>query len=654
MADEVKNSERYPAEIPVPRTGKIPFYYELKGGDPSLAVPNPVLCNALDEALKHLESGLSTRQVVAWLFQETGYKLSHTGLLKVWERLDPEAREKRTRDHLKPIKKRVKKLSREERSQRILRHKAGVEKRKIIMAKRRAEKMLEEIKDLGVVVDQRKEFENASVLQIDYSDVEETKGQLKKEVAFEPNPGPQTEFFEATELEVLYGGQAGGGKSYAIIADPMRYFNNPNFNGIILRRTNDELRDLINKQQVLYKTVFGEEIKWSEKKSNWSLPGGGNLWMTYLERDDDVLRYQGQAFSYIAFDELTQYPTPYPWNYMRSRLRTTDPNLDLCMRATTNPGGPGHGWVKRMFIDPAPANTTFNATNIETNEVLRYPEFDPDVPENLWGKPLFQRRFIPAKLSDNPHLNKDPSYRANLLSMPENLRRQLLSGDWTIAEGAAFPEFREPIHTCKPFEVPHTWRRFRSCDYGYSSYSAVHWYAIDPSDETLYVYRELYVSKATGEALASLVLEAEKDDRISYGVLDSSVWRKTGLDGPTVAEVMNMRGCRWKPSDRSSGSRAAGKNRLHELLKPRMTGTGEEKPGIIFFNTCRQIIADLPVIPSDPKGGDDIDDRYTSDHAYDSIRYGIMSRPRSRGPFDDWFSETPQQRQRVLDPIFGY
>lgn len=119
--------------------------------------------------------------------------------------------------------------------------------------------------------------------------------------------------------------------------------------------------------------------------------------MSYLERDEDVMRYQGQAFTWIGFDELTQYSTPFAWTYLRSRLRTTDQTLPLSMRGTTNPGGPGHGWVKRMFVDPAPANTSFPALDIDTGEVLRYPPTHEKA-----GRPLFRRRFIPASLYDNP------------------------------------------------------------------------------------------------------------------------------------------------------------------------------------------------------------------------------------------------------------
>lgn len=424
----------------------------------------------------------------------------------------------------------------------------------------------------------------------------------------------------------------------------MRYYDNKNFRGLILRRTNDELRELIWKSQELYSGAFPKAL-WREKDKEWRFPSGARLWMTYLERDDDVMRYHGQAFTYIGIDELTQYATPFAWNFMRSRLRDASGTLPLFMRATSNPGGPGHGWVKKMFIDPAPAGKAFPATDLDTGEPLIYPMGHPKEYE-----PLFYRRFIPARVQDNPYLWKDGNYETNLLSLPEQQRRQLLEGDWNVADGAAFGEFRTSIHVVQPFEIPPSWRRFRSCDFGYSSNSAVHWYAIDP-DNTLYVYRELYVTKKTGIDLAHMILEAEKGEKIIYGVLDSSVWAMRGHNGPSIAEEMISAGCRWRPSDRAKGSRVAGKNRLHQLLQ---VDPVTQKPGILFFENCRRIISDLPVIPGDPDGGDDIDDRYLHDHAYDSIRYGIMTRPR---PNDMWSSQDfslSQGRYTPADARFGY
>jgi len=471
--------------------------------------------------------------------------------------------------------------------------------------------------------------------------VEEESSQ---EVLFKPNPGPQTNFLAAPEREVLYGGAAGGGKTYSLIVDPLRYCNNPNMNALILRRTNDELREIIHKSQEMYPQAF-PGAKWMEKKSQWTFPSGARIWMTYLEQEKDVLRYQGQAFTYIGFDELTQYPTPYAWDYLRSRLRTADPSLPVYMRGTTNPGGPGHGWVKKMFIDPAPAGKPFWATDITTGETLKYPKQHAKSEQ-----PLFKRRFIPAKLMDNPFLYEQGDYEAMLLSLPETQRRQLLEGSWDVAEGAAFSEFDRRYHVTDVFTIPDNWRKFRACDYGYSSYSAVLWFAVDPATEQLVVYREMYVSKYTAKDLAFAILDVERGDgQISYGVLDSSCWHKRGDTGPSLAEQMISVGCRWRPADRSKGSRVSGKNEIHRRLQ---VDDITEQAGLTIFNNCTNLIAQLPIIPLDKSNSEDVDTK-AEDHLYDALRYGIMTRPRSRSIFD----YDPAAMPRTWNPadrVFGY
>ena len=464
-----------------------------------------------------------------------------------------------------------------------------------------------------------------------------------QEVVFQPNPGPQTQYLASSEREVLYGGAAGGGKSYATLADPLRDLNNPDFSGLLVRHTTEELRELIQKSQDLYpKAIPG--IKWSERKSQWTTPRGGRLWMSYLDKDTDVMRYQGQAFNYVAFDELTQWQSPYGWNYMRSRLRSSSKELGLYMRATTNPGGPGHSWVKKMFIDPAPSNTPFWATDIETGETLTYPQG-----HSRSGEPLFKRRFIPASLFDNPHLAESGDYEAMLLSLPEHQKKQLLEGNWDVNEGAAFPEFNRNIHVVEPFEIPDSWTKFRACDYGYGSFTGVVWLAVTPSEQ-LIVYRELYCSKVTATDLADMILEAEaKDGTIRYGVLDSSLWHNRGDTGPSLAEQMNMKGCRWRPSDRSKGSRISGKNELHRRLQ---VDEYTEDPRLVFFSTCTNVIAQLPSIPLDKRNPEDVDTN-AEDHLYDALRYGIMTRPRS-----SLWDYNPAKDQRsgfqASDSTFGY
>lgn len=635
---EIDILSRYPERQKLTRK---PFGFTDKPGDPYNYIPIPEVILVLDKALDQLDAGLSLRQVTEWMNNNlpSGYSISYPGLLKSRHYYRPESLKKRNPNKVKRLTREEKKI----REQRLL---LAAEKRRVISANKRIEKLQDSIgirEENKVSVDKNNLF-----LELDYGNeifekVQEDINEGKVEIFFKPNPGPQTAFFAAEEMEVLYGGAAGGGKSYALIADPMRYFDNKNFSGLIVRRTNDELRELIRHTQELYPKAF-PKAHWSEMKKEWTFPSGATLWMTYLEREEDVERYRGQAFTYVGFDELTQYPTPYAWNFMRSRLRSIDPDLPLFMRATSNPGGSGHGWVKKMFIDPAPYGEPFWATDIEKNTVL----IDEETNE-----PLFKRRFIPAKVKDNPYLWNDGRYRKNLMSLPEAQRRQLLDGDWDVADGAAFPEFRQSIHVTKTTEIPRNWRRFRSCDYGYSSRqaSAVLWYTVSPINGQLIVYRELYIKQLTGRQLAKKILEIEHEanERISYGVLDSSVWSQRGQSGPSIAEEMIAEGCRWKPSDRSQGSRIAGKNRLHELLR---VDPETDQPGIIFHDNCRHIISTLPVIPND-KDSDDIDPDFVDDHSYDALRYGIMSRPKTS--YEDWgWTTKTEKTYRPADEEFGY
>lgn len=619
--------------------GNIPYGYELKGGDPRSLVPVMELVILIEQALDQLDRGSSLREVALWLSHSSGKSISHAGLSKIWRRQrgdQPSFRKEKT----ERIQKALQPKTKEEKKIKITNLRAAAEKRKITAAHKRLKKLQESKEEIPVK------------MTFDYVELEESSEIDESEVAFRPNPGPQTEFLAAPEQEVLYGGAAGGGKSYALLADFLRQADNPNHQGLLLRRTNDELRELIRNSLTMYLAVY-PKARWNQQRSEWTFPSGAKLWISYLEQDKDVLRYQGQSFTWVGFDELTQYSTPYAWDYLRTRLRSADPTIELTQRGTTNPGGPGHGWVKRYFIDPAAENKPFIPQDVDGKDIV-FEAFHKEVIEGRRkvGEPMFLRRFIPAKLKDNPYLYEDGRYETNLLSQGENVRRQLLEGDWGVAEGAAFPEFRKHLHTCEPFDIPSSWRRFRSCDYGYTSYSAVHWYAIDPSFDTLYVYRELYVSKKTGVELAPLILQQEARENVAYGVLDSSCWHNRGQTGPTIAEEMIRSGCRWRPADRGPTSRVNGRQRLHNLLR---VEEGIGRPGIVFFNNCRQIIADLPVIPTDPDGGDDIDVRYTSDHAYDSIRYGIQSRPQSRSPFGDSYSMTPSAGgSSFSDSRFGY
>ena len=452
-----------------------------------------------------------------------------------------------------------------------------------------------------------------------------------KEVIFEANEGPQTEFLASSEREVFYGGARGGGKSYAMLVDPLRYCHKQKHRALLIRRTMPELRDLINHSQQLYPKAY-PGAKWREQEKEWKFPSGARIEFGYAENLTDVLRYQGQSYTWIGIDELPQYPNEDIYNFLRSSLRSVDPNIPVYMRATGNPGNVGSMWVKEMFVDPAPANTKF--------------EIEIKTPV---GVKKITRRYIPAKLQDNPYLMQTDDYYAMLASLPEVQRKQFLEGNWEAFENSSFPEFSKEIHVVKPFDIPRNWMRFRAADWGYSSPACCLWFAID-FDNNIFVYRELYTQKITADIFARKVLEAEQGEYIRYGVLDSSTWARRGDIGPSIAETMIQEGCRWRPSDRSPKSRVAGKLELHKRLRPDET-TGY--PTMFFFENCTNLIRTLPMLPVDKNNPEDVD-THAEDHAYDALRYGCMSRPMHPATRTNTYRVGQTVDFKPADKVFGY
>ena len=444
----------------------------------------------------------------------------------------------------------------------------------------------------------------------------------EENVIFRPNDGPQTDFLAASETDVLYGGAAGGGKSYAMLVDPLRFAHRGAHRALILRRSMPELRELIDKSRELYPKAF-PGCKYKEVEKLWNFPSGAKIEFGFLERDADVYRYQGQAYSWIGFDEITHQATEFSWNYLASRLRTTDPEIIPYMRCTANPGGVGAHWVKKRYIDPAPPNESFK------------------------GSDGLSRKFIPARLDDNPYLASDGRYEQMLKALPPTQRRQLLEGDWEVAEGAAFTEFDRNIHIIDPFEIPIHWDRVKGIDYGYASESACVWGAIDRDDNTLIIYRELYRKGLLATDLAQIIAEMELNDPMSVpGVLDTACWNRTGQTGPTVGETLVKAGHKLRRADKN---RVAGKIQIHEYLKVQQSG----RPKLQIFNTCPNLIRELQSIPLDKSNPEDVD-THAPDHAYDALRYLIMSRPR----IDDTFTRMRQLHRETIyqpsDGTFGY
>jgi hypothetical protein len=591
--------------------GKRPYGFDSYRDEEGQAwfVPHKPTIDLLAEAIDHIRSGRSVRTVSAWLEDKTKRKLSATRLHKLaWTEEELAERRKDRRKNLTPKQRKIEDLKNTEKQTRI----------KSEQAKRRLERAR-----AGSGIQTGSEPES-------FSDAGQP---LERDVAFRPNPGPQTDFLAANEREVFYGGARGGGKTYSLLIAPLRFVDKPTSRALLIRRSMPELRDVIFQTQQLYpKAVPGAKFKTQE--NTWHFPGGARIEFGYCENLQDVLRYQGQSYSWIGVDELPQYDSPDVWYFLRSSLRSADPSIPLHMRATGNPGNRGSRWVKELFIEPCKPNTRFS-------EKVEY---------ELEGRTLsteITRKFIPASVWDNPYLTQDSSYIAMLASLPEVKRKQFLYGDWDVVEDGAFSEFDRSTHVVEPFEVPNGWTRIRAADFGFSSPSAILWGAVD-YDNNIWIYRELYISKVTADQLGRMIREVESGDgKIYDAVLDSSCWARRGDRGPSIAEMLNAEGCRFRPSDRSPGSRISGKIEIHKRL---MVDEDTEEPRLRIFENCPNLIRQLSSLPLDKNNPEDVDTK-AEDHAYDALRYMVSSRPTN---IRTAFENMPKSTWRPSDNRFGY
>ena len=589
---------KIPAGYLKKKSHTIPFGYEACEFEGYIK-PIPEQLEVLHKYLQGVtEQKYSLREAAKLISQETGRNISHVAV-KNYIDSDPSLEEQ----HKKKLAKRKAKLAKAK--------KALYVKERKVKAQEQVIKKATEQSTSHIVTDEE--------LNEVPTDVQE---QLKDaKVVFSANEGPQTDFLAADEKDVLYGGAAGGGKSYAMLVDPLRYAHKKAHRALILRRSMPELREMIDKSRELYPQAF-PGAKFREVEKLWNFPSGAKIEFGFLERDADVYRYQGQAYSWIGFDEITHLPTEFSWNYLASRLRTTDPEIKTYLRCTANPGGSGAHWVKKRYIEPSESNKSF------------------------LGEDGLTRKFIPAKLQDNPYLAKDGVYEQMLKSLPPIQRRQLLEGNWEVAEGAAFVEFDPTKHIVTPFQIPVHWERVKGVDYGYAAESCCLWGAIDINDGTLIIYRELYQKGLTGEELGSIIGNMELEDPFSVpGVLDTAAWARTGTTGPTVGEALIKAGHKLRRADKN---RIQGKIQIHEFLKVKENG----RPRLQIFNSCPNLIRELQSIPLSKTNPEDVD-THASDHAYDALRYLIMSRPRVDSPLER-IRGLKREMHQPADSTFGY
>ncbi len=450
-------------------------------------------------------------------------------------------------------------------------------------------------------------------------------------MAWIPHAGAQEEFLQRGEFEVLFGGAAGPGKTDCLVAGMTRDTDNPNYHGLILRRTFPQLREIMDRCFSLYPTM-GATYKATEKR--WEFPRDGNgrgavIDLGSMQHEDDKYNYQGKEFSRVAWDELTQFTRTQYTYIVNSRIRSTDPNINAQSIASTNPGGIGHMWVKERFQPEKRALKTYR---------------DP--------KTGLTRVFVPATIEDNPTLfENDPLYVARLEALPEIERKRLRHGIWDAFEGQVFTELSQRVHGCEPFEVPPEWKRWCVLDWGYAKPFAVAWYAMD-FDGVMYRYREWYGCKKEesgdddGEdkglriaawQVARGIKERENKagETIKHRVADPSIWhprpdsRKAEAKGKTIYEDFAGEGVWFMKAD---NERLHGLQQVHRRLEtePEVDEeTGEilsDNPQFQCFNDCKGFWRVMPTIYEDPKNPDDVDTDQ-EDHIYDEFRYMCMARP---------------------------
>lgn len=424
----------------------------------------------------------------------------------------------------------------------------------------------------------------------------------------------QIAFFEARARHVAYGGSRGGGKSWAARNKAcLLCLTNDGIQVLLLRRTMPELK--LNHLFPLQEMLKGIALYKQEDKL-FIFPNGSRLMLGFCDKEADVLRYQGQSFDVIFLEEATHF-TLYQYNKITECCRLSG----LCkkqftprMYYTCNPGGVGHNWMKRLFIDRA-----YKAS---------------EKPEDYV--------FIPSSVYDNKWLlEHDPEYVRKLENLPEDQKKADLYGDWNIFSGQYFDEFDTEIHTCKPFDIPPTWNRYFTMDYGLDMLAG-YWIALDEHGRA-YVYRELYKPKLIIREAARAILammpkvktsEGDETDipteHIEKWFAPPDLWNRRQDSGKNVADMFRENGIILT---KTSNDRATGWLALKEWMAPFRDTDGELKAKIVIFKTCENLIRCLPLLQYNNKDRNDAGDvrDVTSDnheitHAPDALRYFVNGR----------------------------
>lgn len=434
-------------------------------------------------------------------------------------------------------------------------------------------------------------------------------------VVWRPQTGPQTALITCPVEEVFFGGARGGGKTDGVLGEWIRHssLHGEHAIGLMVRRQRTELVETIERSRTIY-TALG--WKFHEQDKMWRAPNGARLRFAYLERDADAEAYQGHSYTRVYVEEIGNFPSDKPIRKLFATLRS-GAGVPVGFRATGNPGGPGHQWVKARYIDPAPRGY----------EIIR---------DAVTGQ---ERVYIPSRVRDNTYLGDD--YIARLkASGSEALVKAWLEGDWSVIDGAFFDQWSNEKHILRPFAIPDDWLRFRSMDWGSAKPFSVGWWAVVGDDYqsengvlprgALVRYREWYGASApnvglklTAEQVGEGIKERERGDKVRYGVLDPAVFNVDG--GPSIAERIAKTGVIFQRADNKRVG-PLGALSGWDQMRQRIRGNGDGRPMLYAFSTCADFIRTVPALQHDPDRPEDVDTD-GEDHAGDEGRYACMSRP---------------------------
>lgn len=431
-----------------------------------------------------------------------------------------------------------------------------------------------------------------------------------------PHPGQQVKALQHGAFEVLEGGAKGGGKTDLLLMDPLPQIHNPNLKSLFLRQTVQGYREALARAKAIYGKLGAT---WSEVNQIFTFPSGATDEFGHCADLAAAERYQGRQFHRIRYDEAGQLADPRVWTTLLAECRTTDPKIQVGGRLSANPGGPGHPWLKKRFVDPCGA---------DGGRIVEWTDEETGI--------TFTRAFVPAKVSDNPALGA--SYEAMLrATLTETQRLQLLEGDWNAGTGLALDEMSWQKHWIPPFEVPDHWHRYGAFDWGWSHPFFYIQAAVDEQG-TIFVMDSVTDRHLRDDEIVESIRSRFGDDvpRVIFAGRDA--WhehRARGDHTPTTAQTFASLGM---PLTKANVERKSGLKNLRNYLAWRGMGPGgtdgEPKLKIFQTPTNRLLMEQLESMVINPLDMEDVlkvdanhDTGEGGDDGYDTIRYLCAGRP---------------------------